>query len=31
MDKACIQFLQGIDEFVIPEIRLTKSKDGMAG
>ena len=31
MKKAAIQFLNGIDEKVIPEIRLTKSKDGQSG
>mgnify|MGYP001465658575 CR=1 FL=1 len=31
MNKATIQFLQGIDERVIPEIRLLKSKDARIG
>ncbi len=29
--KAIIRFFQGIDETVIPEIRLTRSKDGRVG
>ena len=31
MNKVAIQFFNGIDEKVIPQIRLTKSKDGQAG
>tara|TARA_B100000579_G_C22552406_1_gene720444 strand:+ start:63 stop:413 length:351 start_codon:yes stop_codon:yes gene_type:complete len=31
MKAVSIQFFNGIDEKVIPEIRLTKSKDGQAG
>ena len=31
MKDVAIQFFNGIDEKVIPEIRLTKSKDGQAG
>ena len=31
MKDAAIQFFNGVDEKVIPEIRLTKSKDGKAG
>ena len=31
MKGASIQFFYGIDEKVIPQIRLTKSKDGKAG
>ena len=31
MKKVAIQFFNGIDEKVIPQIRLTKSKDGQAG
>ena len=31
MKAAAIQFFIGIDEKVIPQIRLTKSKDGQAG
>ena len=30
MKDAAIQFFNGIDEKVIPEIRFTKSKDGQA-
>ena len=30
MKDVVIQFFNGIDEKVIPEIRLTKSKDGQA-
>ena len=29
--KAAIQFLRGLDETAIPEIRLTRSKDGRTG
>ena len=29
--SAAIQFLRGIDEPVVPEIRLTRSKDGRTG
>ena len=31
MSNVAIQFFNGIDEKVVPEIRLTKSKDGEAG
>ena len=31
MKDVAIQFFNGIDEKVIPQIRLTKSKDGHAG
>ena len=31
MKDVAIQFFNGVDEKVIPEIRLTKSKDGQAG
>ena len=31
MNNVAIQFFSGIDEKVIPQIRLTKSKDGQAG
>ena len=31
MKDVAIQFFSGIDEKVIPQIRLTKSKDGYAG
>ena len=31
MKDVAIQFFKGVDEKVIPEIRLTKSKDGYAG
>ena len=31
MTAVAIQFFNGIDERIIPEIRLTKSKDGKAG
>ena len=31
MTVVAIQFFNGIDEKVIPQIRLTKSKDGSAG
>ena len=31
MKDVTIQFFNGVDEKVIPEIRLTKSKDGEAG
>ena len=31
MSNVAIQFFNGIDEKVIPQIRLTKSKDGQAG
>ena len=31
MKDVGIQFFNGVDEKVIPEIRLTKSKDGEAG
>tara|TARA_Y100001968_G_C19453982_1_gene770846 strand:+ start:1002 stop:1355 length:354 start_codon:yes stop_codon:yes gene_type:complete len=31
MNKAAIQFFQGIDETVIPEIRLLKNKVGIVG
>ena len=31
MKDVAIQFFNGVDEKVIPEIRLTKSKDGEAG
>ena len=31
MSLAAIQFFIGLDETVIPQIRLTKSKDGKAG
>ena len=31
MNNVAIQFFNGIDEKVIPQIRLTKSKDGQAG
>ena len=31
MKSVAIQFFLGIDENVIPQIRLTKSKDGQAG
>ena len=31
MKDIAIQFFNGVDEKVIPEIRLTKSKDGEAG
>ena len=31
MKDVVIQFFNGVDEKVIPEIRLTKSKDGEAG
>ena len=31
MNKVSIEFFQGISEVVIPEIRLTKSKDGPTG
>ena len=31
MKDVAIQFFKGVDEKVIPEIRLTKSKDGEAG
>ena len=31
MKDVSIQFFYGIDEKVIPQIRLTKSKDGQAG
>ena len=31
MKDVAIQFFNGVDEKVIPEIRLTKSKDGYAG
>ena len=31
MTAVAIQFFNGIDENVIPQIRLTKSKDGSAG
>tara|TARA_Y100001968_G_scaffold233632_1_gene216616 strand:+ start:844 stop:1200 length:357 start_codon:yes stop_codon:yes gene_type:complete len=31
MSVVSIQFFNGIDEKVIPQIRLTKSKDGQAG
>ena len=30
-NKAAIQFFRGLDENVIPEIRLTRSKDGKTG
>ena len=29
--KAAIQFIRGIDEPVVPEIRLTRSRDGRTG
>ena len=29
--KAAIQFIRGVDETAIPEIRLTRSKDGRTG
>ena len=28
---ACIQFIKGINESVVPEIRLTRSRDGSTG
>ena len=31
MNKVVIEFFEGIAEVVIPEIRLTKSKDGRTG
>ena len=31
MKDVAIQFFNGIDEKVVPQIRLTKSKDGQAG
>ena len=31
MKDVAIQFFNGVDEKVIPQIRLTKSKDGYAG
>ena len=31
MNNVAIQFFNGIDEKIIPEIRLTKSKYGEAG
>ena len=31
INKATIQFLDGIDEPVVPEIRLTRSRDGNTG
>tara|TARA_Y100001968_G_scaffold29266_1_gene22643 strand:- start:39 stop:179 length:141 start_codon:yes stop_codon:yes gene_type:complete len=31
MREVSIQFFNGVDEKVIPQIRLTKSKDGSAG
>ena len=31
MKNVAIQFFNGIDEKIIPQIRLTKSKDGQAG
>ena len=31
MAAIAIQFFNGIDERVVPQIRLTKSKDGQAG
>ena len=31
MNDVAILFFNGVDEKVIPEIRLTKSKDGEAG
>ena len=31
MKDVAIQFFNGIDEKVVPQIRLTKSKDGLAG
>ena len=31
MKDVAIQFFNGVDEKVIPQIRLTKSKDGHAG
>ncbi len=31
MNNVAIQFFNGIDEKVIPQIRLTKSKNGQAG
>ena len=31
MKDVAIQFFNGVDEKVIPEIRLTKSKDGQTG
>ena len=31
MSNVAIQFINGFDEKVIPQIRLTKSKDGQAG
>lgn len=29
--KAAIQFFRGVDEIVVPEIRLTRSRDGRTG
>ena len=31
MSKAAIQFFRGIDEPVVPDIRLTRSRDGRTG
>ena len=31
MAKASIQFFRGIDEPVVPDIRLTRSRDGLTG
>ena len=28
---ACIQFIKGIDERVLPDVRLTRSRDGSTG